>query len=418
MRPRVGLVTLPCAISLVFCAPRAAATDCSGVLSPCINDDTLWPKAGPQRFVAVGSTTTVESQRLGFGLVTSYLSRPVVIQVRAPGGPGTSQYAVNDQVNGTFLWAYGVSEELELDFVLPVTFAQSGEGLAPITGGNGLKDTAVRDLRFGFAYRLLPVARGDKPWPDGWSLLGRFDVSAPSGDRSQFAGESAAVFVPALDATFRAHRLQVSAEAGARVRPVTELLGARVGTQVLGALGVQYDILARELLSTALEAWALPTLSQQDDLTRTYVATPNGRYIVPAEWQLSVRTAPLPGGDLSLQLSGGGGIPIEDSAITRPRFRFTLGIRWAPLVPSREVAAPVRAAPSTTASAPLGLDAGKDICAEDPDLVDGFRDSDGCPDEDKDKDGVDDRFDKCPLSAEDFAGLTDGCPEPQGGNPK
>jgi hypothetical protein len=65
----------------------------------------------------------------------------------------------------------------------------------------------------------------------------------------------------------------------------------------------------------------------------------------------------------------------------------------------------------------LDLDPAKDRCREDPDLVDGFGDADGCPDEDRDNDGIDDRFDRCPLQAEDFVGLTDGCPEPPPENP-
>jgi hypothetical protein len=44
-------------------------------------------------------------------------------------------------------------------------------------------------------------------------------------------------------------------------------------------------------------------------------------------------------------------------------------------------------------------------------MVDGFTTDSGCSDEDSDKDGVDDRFDKCPLASEDNTGLRDGCPE-------
>ena len=64
-------------------------------------------------------------------------------------------------------------------------------------------------------------------------------------------------------------------------------------------------------------------------------------------------------------------------------------------------------------SVDLGLAAAHDPCTSDPDVVDGFKDTDGCPDEDQDKDGVPNRFDKCPLVAEDYAGLTDGCPGPE-----
>ena len=76
------------------------------------------------------------------------------------------------------------------------------------------------------------------------------------------------------------------AEAGARLRPTSDLTQARVGSEILAALGVGYDILARHLLTASLEAWALPMLIAQGD----------GSTAVPAEWQLAVRTAPLRGG--------------------------------------------------------------------------------------------------------------------------
>ena len=109
------------------------------------------------RFVAVGSPDTVGAGQLGFGLVTSYLSRPIVFDVSAPGGTGTDEAAVNDQVNTTFLWAYGITHRLELDVAMPITLGQGGTGLAPITGGTGLRDTAVRDVRFCFASRGRPA---------------------------------------------------------------------------------------------------------------------------------------------------------------------------------------------------------------------------------------------------------------------
>jgi hypothetical protein len=247
-------------------------------------------------------------------------------------------------------------------------------------------------------------------------VAGRFEVSAPSGDRSQFAGEGWAVFVPSLAAEYRRGRVFAGAELGARIRPTAQLLGARIGTQIVTALGAGVDVLPRSLLSATLEAWALPTLDQQADVTLSggttgqYSTTPNGKHLVPAEWQLSARTAPVRG-DLSIQLGGGGALPLGDEApVTRPRFRFTLGVRWAP---SGALAAPATAQPPVAAVEPaaLHLTSAPDRCKDEPDLVDGFRDDDGCPDEDQDKDGIDDRFDRCPMVAEDFAGLTDGCPE-------
>ncbi|MBV9949529.1 MAG: hypothetical protein JOZ69_21985 [Myxococcales bacterium] len=339
-----GAVTTAClAIGALVSASRPArGAECSGVVSTCINSDALWPHAGPGEFVSIGGTRTVAAEQLGFALVATYLSRPIVLQVAAPGvaSGGSAQYAVDDQVNGTFLWSYGVTDRLELDLALPLTFAQGGTGLSPVTGGDGLKETAVRDIRFGFAYAVAP-----SPWPDrrapaatgtedGWGLALRFEASAPTGDADQFAGEHGAVFVPSVSASVRTGGFFAGLEAGARVRPVAELLNARIGTQLVGSLGVGFDFLPRHLLAASLEAWALPTLAAQQDLSivdGAYVGRHNGQRIAPAEWQLALRTSPLRSGDLSIQAGGGTGFGLSggDLPTTTPRYRFTLGLRCA-----------------------------------------------------------------------------------------
>jgi outer membrane protein OmpA-like peptidoglycan-associated protein len=54
-----------------------------------------------------------------------------------------------------------------------------------------------------------------------------------------------------------------------------------------------------------------------------------------------------------------------------------------------------------------------DKCPNQPEEKDGFQDEDGCPDLDNDKDGIADSLDKCPNQREDFDGFEDkdGCPD-------
>jgi hypothetical protein len=440
MRARFALAFAAASAAAVLVAPSARATECSGLFSPCVNDDVLWPHAGPSRFAAIGSTDTVAAGQIGFGLVTSYLNRPIILATPL-GGAEIDQYAINDQVNGTFLWSYGVTNRLELDVAVPLTFGQGGTGLAPITGGYGLKDTAVRDMRFGFAYALVPHPRvSDAAMPRGFGVTARLEVSAPTGDTDQFAGDRTGLFVPSVAGDWRSGRFFVGAEVGARLRPTTEVVGAEIGTQLVTVVGAGYDILPkRELLTATLEAWALPTFAEQAQVTENpsgiYTSTPDGRHIAPAEWQLSARTAPMRGGDVSIQAGGGGGIRLsgDEASITTPRFRFTLGIRWEPQARDTDgdgvldaqdrcptepahtrSGCPEASGPASGPPGPsvdLQLATAHDVCTSEPEVVDGFKDSDGCPDEDQDKDGIPDRFDACPLVAEDFAGPADGCPE-------
>jgi hypothetical protein len=318
---------------------EAQANECTNPLvNTCINSDTYWPNPGPTRFATVAGTETVGAGQVAFGLMATYLSRPVILRVASPGPGGSDQYAVDNQVTGNFLFAYGVTPRLQLDFALPYTFVQSGAGTSPLTGGEALHDTAVRDLRFGFAYAIVPRERISPDAqvakdPSSWSLAGRMTVSAPTGDSTDFAGERSAVFAPGLAADYRYHVLFVGLEVGARLRPTTEFAGARVGSQLATGLGAGVDVLDRERLSIMAEARSYVNFAEQHDTAQSafgITSKPTGKSITPAEWLRAVRTAPLLAGDISFLAGGGGPIPIGEAAITVPRFRFVLGAIYAP----------------------------------------------------------------------------------------
>jgi OOP family OmpA-OmpF porin len=413
-RDRRLLAPAVLAVSLSV-ASKAHADPCQAApyVSTCVNADNLWPHPGPQVFATVGGVDTVEPGHFAFALVTDYQSRPIVFN--NPLGAGSSPaYAIDNQVNGNFLWAIGLTRRLELDFALPITFAQSGSGAAPVTGSNvPLHDTAIRDIRFGFAYQLAPHLTADPQ--HGFGLTARFEVSAPNGDRDQYAGDSTAVFSPSLAADYRAGRWFAGLELGVRIRPDEQVEGAVVGPQATIALGVGYDLLKREkLLSVMLEARSLPSFATQDDApVPGFAPRSNSTVLAPTEWMLSARSSPFATEDLSITLGGGGALTSGEAAFTAPRFRFLLGLRYAPIEARPKAPdAPAEATPPpTSADAPLlDLAAKPDHCKDDPDSADGFKDDDGCPDEDQDKDGIDDRYDRCPLVPEDFSGLTDGCP--------
>ncbi len=237
------------------------------------------------------------------------------------------------EANATFAWAYGVTDRLELDLALPLTLGQSGLGLSPVTGGTGLHDTATRDMRFGTTFTIVREERKVANQPLTWGLAARFEVSAPTGDDDQFAGEHFGVFVPGVSVR-RYDRFFGAVELGARIRPASNLLGARVGTQIVTALGLGVDLLPRELLSLGIESWALPTLDEQTDVVLHDQSVPNHperpSHHARRVDDSSARSAPVHGGDLSFQLGGGGGLPLDggDPPDHVPRFRFTLGVRW------------------------------------------------------------------------------------------
>jgi hypothetical protein len=342
-------------VATIALEPVARANNCNNPLvGACINSDTYWPNPGPSRFATVAGTQTVTRSEIAFGLIASFQSKPITLDIPSPGAGGTKTAVVRNQVTGNFLFAYGVTNQLEIDLAVPVTFIQSGTGMSAITGGDNLNNTAVRDVRFGVAYALVPRARiapqsahgvaanaetGGEPDSIGnaWSLTARFQMSAPTSDLASFAGERTAVFIPSLAADYRVQRWFFGAELGARIRPVTEFQGARVGTQLALGLGAGYDILERELLAVMAEARSYVNFAEQHDTTPSasgISSTPNGKIIVPAEWFLGLRTAPVLGGSVAFFGGGGGPIPFGD-AITAPQFRFLLGAVYAPIGASR-----------------------------------------------------------------------------------
>lgn len=93
----------------------------------------------------------------------------------------------------------------------------------------------------------------------------------------------------------------------------------------------------------------------------------------------------------------------------------------SPVETSKAPTAPTTKAPTTAAVAKTtkddrdrdGVADDDDVCVDDAEDLDGFKDSDGCPELDNDNDGILDAGDKCRDAAEDKDGFadTDGCPE-------
>ena len=84
-----------------------------------------------------------------------------------------------------------------------------------------------------------------------------------------------------------------------------------------------------------------------------------------------------------------------------------------PPIPPLEPAAFDQLAAADPDSDGDGIPRSADKCPDEPEDLDKFQDSDGCPDPDNDLDGVADAVDKCPLKKETVNGVEDedGCPD-------
>lgn len=119
----------------------------------------------------------------------------------------------------------------------------------------------------------------------------------------------------------------------------------------------------------------------------------------PVEWLLGGYGYAVE--DLVVRGGVGGGLT---PGVGSPDFRIVLGVGWEPRGPK---------APKDTDLD--GITDDIDACVEEPEDIDSFEDTDGCPDIDNDKDGIVDTADQCPLKPEDQDGWEDdnGCPDPR-----
>jgi len=317
---------------------RARADDCEppAGFSPCIDSNALRLPPGRAHFFSIASPELTQPHSFEFGLGVSYFNRPVVLVVASPDPDGREVPVVKDVLDASFLWSYGALERLELTVAMPLTFYQRGSGIQALTSqsGDALSHATVRDPRVGVGVDFLP-----KPNPI-YRAKARIELSLPTGDDQELAGERSFGLSPSIALEARAGRFYAGSEVGVRLRKQSVIAGARIGNQVLAAVGFGWIFVEPELLSVGAEAFILPTLASQDhvepDGTRV-----EGGLLAPGEALLSLRSAPTPA--LSLELGGGIGLPLSSeeriepdgssdtehfAGLTTPRFRLLLVARY------------------------------------------------------------------------------------------
>jgi hypothetical protein len=234
--------------------------------------------------------------------------------------------------------AYAPVARLELSLVVPFAAHRTGTGLSGVTsqGGPGL-GAAFRDIRVGAGYGIVDTRVGDTGVR--LTVMPRLDITLPTGDESSFAGERRVLLAPRLSAGLAHGRFFTESEIGARLREPVELGGARLGTEIVTALGVGVSTLDGGLLDVALEAWLRFTpISQERPGVGSGVLDGT---LAPTEWMLSLRTQLE---SVSLRLGAGTAIPLSSETrrsvdgqestefvggLTAPEFRAVFGVRYA-----------------------------------------------------------------------------------------
>ncbi len=305
----------------------------------------------------------------------------------------------------------------------PSTGIQSLRPLTNIDPAGGFLDEGLAgplDARLGLKYKLSSSKKLRA------ALIGI--VHLPFGDDEMFLGDTNLVYEPKLAVDYLLNAKGTSKlvlNVGARFRERTVLEAYNpgegdettasvvldVGSELVVGAGLVYELLPRFTLG--VEATILqplpPSLAYGDCVQSNGAAcqTNNMTYFAggdkgdPAGFVLgglNYRVNP----DTTLTVVAGAGL----YGARKEAFRVLTGVVWTP----------TKAGTTTIGSGDSDGDGNPDttdICPNEPEDKDNYKDEDGCPDLDNDGDGIIDAKDKCPDEPEDKDDYqdSDGCPE-------
>lgn len=335
------------ALALLFALamPGRAGADCTPRThqSTCVDPSPMWVPAAPSQFFSIPAAETLSAGSFAAGLALSYASRPITLVAASPDPYGRDVRVVDDLLQAEPSFAASPLRHLELSGTLPLSAARTGTGLTGVTSTSGpeLSTVALGDARLAVAHELV-LRPADAP--PRFRAMTRLELALPTG--GAFAGSRGVTVAPGVVASARVGPVSFGAEQGARLRATSELGDARLGSQLVEKLGIAASVVDRGRLSLALEGFLLPSLVSQGGTLRDGTRITSST-LIPAEWMLSARSI---AGPLHLQLGLGTALPLSGetrrhpdgtetsehfAAMTSPRFRATLIVRYVP-VPARE----------------------------------------------------------------------------------
>jgi OmpA-OmpF porin, OOP family len=340
------------------------------------------PAVGPNSYLTVSSAQAMGKGRFQLALGVSYASKPLtVFTVTSPDDPELSRRSdvVSTLVTGHLLGAYAITSSLQVGVVVPMVFAMSGDGLDISTGmpaTGGLSARGLGDVRLEVLWRFFEQ--------NGVALAAIPAVTVPTsiglGSESEFLGDDLPTFSPRAAAEYSAPggRFSTALNLGVSLRKPRTLYSSDIGHKLeYGAAGM---VRFGDKVAALAEVFGHVGFASDIDEN-------------PLEIDGAVRFAAMP--MLAVEVGGGTGLV---RGIGAPALRVFASVSWAPDLRDTDGD---------------GQSNSRDKCPAAAEDKDGWRDDDGCPEDDNDNDLFLDGEDKCPTEAEDKDGFEDddGCPE-------
>jgi hypothetical protein len=312
---------VPCALAVALGASLAAPAraDMPRDTPAAIEVDR---DAAPGGRVGLGFDSGEPVDAWGASLALGWLDRPIALPAGTFGGGSLASEPVRRRETLALGAALAIGDRVVLDGVMRASH-QVGDRMT--AGGNPapLARTVIHDLQLG---GRLQVA-GDR---DRAALL-RVELTLPTGDDAQFAGDAAWTLAWSLIGRATLPRdIAVAATAGIRLHGAEVAVGDRVvGDELFAAAGATVPLPALGL--TAADRVALT--AELRGALGDRVGGSSGPS--PAEARIGVRLQALPAFTVAVHA----GVGLDDQ-IGAPRLRALIEAAWTPRLPHAPAASP------------------------------------------------------------------------------
>ncbi len=275
--------------------------------------------------------------------------------------------------------AIGLHGRFEVGFLLPIVLHQAASYPGLLLGD--VSSAGVGDL---YLLPRTPLLRESRHL---LSLSFNAPLSLPTGNSNAYMGVGGVTFEPGFTGSRHLGPLQLAMSLGFRMQPKTTIYNVTDANKFTMSLAAAFQPASARWRAEAEITSAIPAATPFQNPDDHYAeAVLGGRY------RLLNR--------LSLLAGCGTGL---FTGVPSPVYRAFLGVSY-------DYPRTVDQGDDRDGD---GIADADDGCISRPEDLDGFQDTDGCPDTDNDEDGIDDADDACPDLAEDFNDQEDedGCPD-------
>jgi outer membrane protein OmpA-like peptidoglycan-associated protein len=339
------------------------------------------PVTDVQGFVLLHDATQLPQFRPGFSLTLNYAANP--LEVNAPGFG--RQFGITDGIFGVDITgAFGLFNWWEVGLHFPIAQIPIETDFIANVGGKKVA-YGIGDIRLETRLQALDPAK----YPIG--LAGNLFLTIPSGNEKAGLGRGKPGGGVRVIVSQRWTRFHFAANVGWAFYPRATIANLTTGDELTYGVGVGVTPVIDHLdIRLELDGSFTPGPNERDEIER---------FGDPSHSPLELLASVEYRFDFGLAIRGGVGKGLTPG-FGSPDIRVFVGASWAIFKPiDRDKD---------------GLPDPDDSCKKEPEDVDGWEDSDGCPDPNNDGDAFADLDDQCPDEAEDEDGWEDGdgCPDP------